>query len=197
MNRPKTSVLFLHRKIKSLFLSSFYWTFRWKKTLTLKNKNKILVGGNSLWLYWYSWVDMWMCAQIHMLSCTPHCFNKFQLTLLSVSDLKCICFCFFQTTCFFKQFVFSKRFSLPWLASCHQEPVLADSDFSFLLIACIHTEIETFCICLSMCACIICLRKEVETVYFHFETLHLEIYFLPASVIENCLSGFYYFFSIM
>lgn len=124
-----------------------------------------------------------MHAQMHVLAHISPCFVCYKKSFRFDTSWLLVVLGFFQTV-LFKAILHSPDVFL-WL-------VLADSAIFFLLV-CIHTEIRAFCMRMSTCGSIIHRGKKVKTEWsFSFEMLCLEIYFLPATVIENSI--FYYSF---
>lgn len=69
--------------------------------MTLKNINKVVVGGNSVWLCLCIW---WVseCVHRYIPWHAALCFNKLELTLRHLSDLICLGYCLFQMFWFLK-----------------------------------------------------------------------------------------------
>lgn len=150
----------------------------------LKNKNKIVVGGNSVWLYLCSWwvygcVHRYICWHAVLFALITNSKKSFRFDtswLLLVQT-----FCFFKPVCILQKVLFAMTCQLPSRASAGRLCL-------FFLLACIHTEIGAFCIHMSIWGYIIHLRKKVKTEWsFSFQMLCLEVCFLLPAVIENCL----------
>lgn len=138
------------------------------------------MGGSSVWLCLCS---RWVPGCVPRCTCWPTFLLAFCVKSFRFDTSWVLFLGFFPNTACLSQFALSKCFSL----TCADQLCR----FFFFLLVCIHTEIWVFCILMSTCGSIIHCGKKVKTEWsFSFEMLHLEIYFLPAAVIENCLSFF-------